>query len=204
MVFLGTVLSIVRTAVKEQSGMGSSGLSGYSLSTHNTGLPLMAASVLSICLIISICARVCVHGWTGRGFYSLAALMLLEIRMLTQSLIWLHRSHPSQWNHINTNNVRYKLRSSLYPSLSFYICFSVSVDLNLNNQLFSPGLSTRRACNLMKGMGEGRFQKQRGTRGCWNEMKWNGLNQSSSAALTPVAFSVWAHTSSHHSVSVLR
>lgn len=63
--------------------------------------------------------------------------MLLEIRMLTQSLIWLHRSQPSQWNHINTNNVRYKLCSSLYPSLSFYICFSVSVDLNLNNQLSS-------------------------------------------------------------------
>lgn len=30
-------------------------------------------------------------------------------------------------------------------------------------------------------------------------MRWNGLNQSSSAALTPVAFSVWAHISSHYS-----
>ncbi len=70
---------------------------------------------------------VCDHGWTGRGFYSLAALMLLEIRMLTQSLIWLHRSQPSQWNHINTNNVRYKLCSSLYPSLSLFTSASLSV-----------------------------------------------------------------------------
>ena len=139
--FPGNCASIMWTTVKEESGTGSSRLSGYSLSTHNTGLPLMAPRVLSVCLILLICACVCVwvcvcaHGWTGRGFYSLAAVMLLEIRMLTQSLIWLHRSHPSQWNHINTNNVRYKLCSSLYPSLSFYICFSVSVDLNLNNQL---------------------------------------------------------------------
>lgn len=161
-VFLGTVLSIVRTAVKEQSGMGSSGLSGYSLSTHNTGLPLMAASVLSICLIISICARVCVHGWTGRGFYSLAALMLLEIRMLTQSLIWLHRSHPSQWNHINTNNVRYKLRSSLYPSLSFYICFSVSVDLNLNNQLFFPRSLNKESVQSNEGNGGRKISEAEG------------------------------------------
>lgn len=88
--------------------MGSSGLSGYALSAHNAGIPLMAPCVPSVCLIILIyaCVRVCVHSWTGGGFYSLAALMLLEIRMLTQSLIWLHRSQPLRWNHINTNNVR--------------------------------------------------------------------------------------------------
>lgn len=40
--------------------MGSSRLSGFSLSTHNTGLPLMAPRVLSVCLILLICARVCV------------------------------------------------------------------------------------------------------------------------------------------------
>lgn len=65
---------------------------------------------------LDLCLRVRVHGWTV--FYSLAALMLLEIRMLTQSLICLHRSHPSQRNHSNSN-VRYKLCSSLHPLALF-------------------------------------------------------------------------------------
>ena len=107
------------------TGRGASRLSVYSLSTHSPGLPLMAArfcppslSVLSSWSEL-VCVWVCVLGWTGGGFYSLPALMLLEIRMLTQSLIWLHRSRPSQRNHINTNSVRYKPGSSLYPPLRF-------------------------------------------------------------------------------------
>ena len=148
-----------------------------------------------VCMCVS---RVCVHGWTGRGFYSLAALMLLEIRMLTQSLIWLHRSQPWQWNHINTNNVRYKLCNSLYPSLSLFTSASLSVLIWIWITSVFPRLSTSRWCNLMKGKREGRLQKQKGTRGCGNEMRWNCLNQSSSTALTPVAFSVWAHTSSYN------
>lgn len=118
----------------------------YRASSNGSSCPLRLSYHLDLCLcvLVCVCERVCVHGWTGRGFYSLAALMLLEIRMLTQSLIWLHRSQPSQWNHINTNNVRYKLCSSLHPSLSFYICFSVSVDLNLNNQLSSRDFNKER------------------------------------------------------------
>ncbi len=133
------------TSVKEQSRVMEaiwifSFNTQYSSSSNSSSCPLC-------CLIIPICAGVCVcvHGWTGRGFYSLAALMLLEIRMLTQSPIWLHRSQRWQWNHINTNNVRYKLCSSSHPlTLSFYICYSVSVDLNLNNQLSSRSFDKER------------------------------------------------------------
>ena len=91
--------------------------------------------VFSLSYLLDLLSNVCVHGWTGDAFYSLALLMLLEIRMLTHSSIWLHRSTPWHCNRINVNDVRYKPCSSLYPfHLPFYICFPVSVDLNLNNQ----------------------------------------------------------------------
>ena len=112
----------------------------YRSSSNGSSCPLRLAYPPDLRSLV----RVCVHGWTSRGFYSLAALMLLEIRMLTQSLIWLHRSQPSWWNHINTNNVRYTLCSSLYPPPPFYICFSVSVDLNLSNQLSSRSFKKKK------------------------------------------------------------
>lgn len=130
--------------------------------------PLKTPGVQSILSAWSVLECVCVHGWTGEGLYSLAALMLLEIRMLTHSYIWLHRSAPWHRNRINVNDVRYKPRSSRYPlHLPPYICFSVSVDLNLNNQLSSP-LFQPAEVRSNKGDEERRKQRRRK----WDEMKW--------------------------------
>lgn len=85
-------------------------------------------SLCSVCLIyLDLFLNVCVHGWAGDGFYSLAALMLLQIRMLTNSSIWLHRSTLWHCNRINVNDVRYKPCSSRYPPISLFTSASLSV-----------------------------------------------------------------------------
>lgn len=122
--------------------------------------------------------------------------MLLEIRMLTQSFIWLHRSKPWEWNHINTNNVRYKVCSSLYlspPSFLFsffYTCFSVSADLNLNNQL-SSWCFNREGVQCNEGSKGNKIAE---TEGDWRMWEWDEIKWSKSVFCRCFDTGVWVHT----------
>lgn len=147
----------------------------------------MAPRVLS-CLSYPPDLCVCVCSWLNCFFFhSLAALMLLEIRMLTQSLIWLHRSQPSLRNDINTN-VGYKLCSSLFTPPPLYICFSVRVDLNLNNQLSCLSFSEERVQsnegNEAEEIAEAEWDERMQMRRCETVERWHVR-----------AFGVWADVS---------